>query len=143
MSISRRGALLGATAAAVVTGATTAPLAIKAAAAQADPVAVLVNKALTFRDWLNAIPGDMPEEEFNTQCDELWEMFDQIRDTPATSVEGIAGKVRVAYLQTEPSIGAERTGPPDDFCQIGQLAPERFIWSALKDLERLAGGMRS
>ena len=36
MSISRRNALLGATAAAVVTGATTAPLAIKAVGVRSD-----------------------------------------------------------------------------------------------------------
>ena len=61
MSISRRNALMGATAAAVVTGAITAPLAIKAAgvkaamAAQLDPVAALVRKAEAYEKWLETI----------------------------------------------------------------------------------------
>ena len=136
MTISRRGALLGATAAVAVVGVPTA------VTAHADPVAVLVNKALIYLDWLNAIPSGMPEEEFNTHCDVLWAMYDQIRDTPATSVEGAAGKVRIAYLQADQSIDAERIGPPDDFTLVGSLESSRFIWSALQDFKRLAGEAR-
>jgi len=137
MNITRRHALMGATAAAVVTGAAVAPL-----AAQVDPVAVLARKAFSFRDWLNST-SDMPEEEFNAYCERLWELFDQIRDTPATSIEGIAGKVRSAWIWTDPTISVERNGPPDDFALVAQLDPQRFIWSARKDLERRAGEARS
>ena len=148
MSISRRTAIATG-AAAITTGAITAPLALKAAGVKAalagepDPVAALANKAFAYRAWLNSIPGDMPEEEFNSHCEELWEIYDQIRDTPATSIEGIAGKVRVALIQTYHPIDNEITGPPDDFELVGSLEPERFIWSALRDLERLAGEARS
>jgi len=85
----------------------------------------------------------MPQEEFNAYCERLWELFDQIRDTPATSIEGIAGKVRSAWIWTDPTIVGERNGPPDDFALVAQFDPQRFIWSALKDLERLAGGSPS
>ena len=148
MSISRRTALATG-AAAITTAAITAPLALKAGAtkaalgAKADPVVALVNKALPYRRWLDSTPDDMPDEEFNALCRPLWEMYDQIRLTPATSVEGIAGKVRVAWIQTHPTIDGERNGPPEEFDIIGQLAPERFIWSVLQDLERLAGGLPS
>ena len=75
----------------------------------------------------------LPEEEFNAHCDTLWEMYYQIRDTPAISVEGIAGKVRVAWIQEHNTIEAELAGPPDNFVLVGELAPQRFVWSALRD----------
>jgi len=57
---------------------------------------------------------------------------------PATSFEGIAGKVRIAW---EGSVFSDmaRDGPPAEFDEVKPLDPERFIWSALQDLERLAG----
>ncbi len=141
MTISRRDALLGAGAAAMVAGVP--------GAVQADPVVALVNKALAYRDQINNGPADMLDDRLDALCEPLDEMLDLIRLTPATSAQGIAGKVRVAWIQTAPMIDHERTGPPDEFDQIGRLASSRFIWSALQDLERLAvdferqiGGMR-
>ena len=139
--ITRRAALVSAGAAVAVAGVP--------GAVQADPVVALVNKALAYRDQINNGPDDMSDDRLDALCEPLDKMLDLIRLTPATSVQGIAGKVRVAWIQTVPTIGAERTGPPDEFDQIGRLASERFIWSALQDLERLAvdferqiGGMR-
>ncbi len=143
MSISRRGALLGASAAVAVAGVPMAVAAKAALAGDPDPVAALVNKALAYRDWLNSTPDDMPEEDFNSHCEALWEMYDQIRDTPAPSIKGILGKVRIAWIQEHNSIDDELAGPPDDFGVVGSLEPKRFVWSALQDLERLAGEARS
>ena len=134
MQMNRRKALLGAGAAMAVAGA---PEAVKG-----DPIVALVNKALAYRDRVNASPDDMSDEELDALCAPLHEMFDLIRRTPATSVQGIAAKTRIVWIQTYQSIEYERTGPPDEFDQIGQLAPERFIWSVLQDFERLIGGMR-
>ncbi len=50
MSISRRTALMGATAAAVVTGAITAPLAINAEASQVDESALPISAPRRIRD---------------------------------------------------------------------------------------------
>ena len=36
-----------------------------------------------------------------------------------------------------------RDGPPEEFDEIKPLDPLRFIWSALQDLERLAGEAQS
>ena len=135
MTISRRGAMLGATAAAVVASVPGAVL--------GDPVVALVNKALAYRAQINNGPDDMSDDRLDALCEPLDEMLNLIWLTPATSVQGVASKVRVAWIQTVPPIDAERIGPPEEFDQIGRLAPERFIWSALQDLERLAGGRPS
>ena len=146
MQISRRAALLGATAAAVVTGGTVAPLAIKstsvktALAAQIDPVAALVRKATAYDEWLNTIGDTIPEDEFNVLCALHSEMEIEIRDAPSTSIEGIAGKVRIAWVNLAVGTETIRNGPDETFAP---LDPRRFVWSALQDLERLAGEARS
>ena len=136
MQISRRDALMGAGAAAVVAGV---PGAVQAT--QTDPVAVLVREARAYQEWLDRRNFTASDDEFNDLCDHLSEMEYKIRDTPATSFEGIAGKVRIAWK------GAmtcdELSGPPAEFDKVAPLDPERFVWSALQDLERLAGEARS
>ena len=134
-AITRRNALVGAGAVVAVAGVP--------GAVQGDPVVALVNKALAYRDQINNGPDDMSDDRLDALCEPLDEMLNLIWLTPATSVQGIASKVRVAWIQTVPAISTERTGPPDEFDQIGRLASERFIWSALQDLERLAGEARS
>ncbi len=119
MQISRRGALLGASAAAVVA---VAPGAVKAS--QTDPVAVLAAKAAAYEEWLNSL--NVSDDEFNALAGVHFEMEHRILDTPATSFEGIAGKLRIAWKNAETD-------------ELYPLASERFIWSALQDLERLTG----
>ena len=130
MTISRRDALMGAGAAAVVAGV---PGAVQAT--QTDPVAVLAREARAYEEWLNRRNFTASDDEFNALCDHLSEIEYKIRDTPATSFEGIAGKVRIAWKAFSDMAG---DGPPAEFDQIAPLDPERFIWSALQDLERLA-----
>ncbi len=147
MQISRRDALMGATAAAVVTGAIVAPLALKATATKAalagDPVAVLVRKAAAYEEWLNTIGGTVTDDEFNVLCAVHSEMEYEIRDTPSNSIEAIAGKVRIAWANSVIKTETVRNGPPREFDEFYPLDPARFIWSALQDLERLAGRLPS
>ncbi len=131
MQITRRNALMGAGAAVVVAGV---PGAVQAT--QTDPVAVLVREARAYQEWLNRRNFTASDDEFNGLCGHLCELECQIRDTPATSFEGIAGKVRIAWKEFSDMAS---DGPPAEFDEVAPLDPERFIWSALKDLERLAG----
>ena len=134
MQITRRNAMLGASAAAV-TGLTVAPIGMKASgvkaalagvpgvvkASQTDPVAVLVRKASAYEEWLNSL--NVPDDEFNALAGVHFEMEHRILDTPATSLVGIVGKLRIAWKNAETD-------------ELYPLASERFIWSALQDLER-------
>ncbi len=122
---------MGATAADVVAGV---PGVVQAT--QTDPVAGLVREARAYEEWLNRRNFTASDDEFNALCDHLSEMEYKIRDTPATSFEGIAGKVHIAWKAFSDMAS---DGPPAEFDQIAPLDPERFVWSALKDLERLAG----
>ena len=98
MSISRRDALLGATAAAVVTGATTAPLAIKAGATKAalggEPLVALERHMLVLGAFL-----DNHSAEDDAQSEAVFKQWstlqDQIAETPARTVQGLAVKLRL------------------------------------------------
>ena len=138
MSISRRGALIGAGAAAVVAGV---PGEVQAS--QTDPVAVLVRKSRAYEEWLNTIGGTVSDDEFDALVNVGTEMECQIWNTPSTSFEGIAGKVRLAWEGSVIQTDEMRNGPPKEFDEFKPLDPLRFIWSALQDLERLAREARS
>ncbi len=98
MNITRRDALVGATAAAVVTGAITAPLAIKAAGVKAalvgDPVLALERQWLAQLDFIHNYPDD-----FDEALEPLYERADEIErqlfSMPAESVRGVPTKLRV------------------------------------------------
>ena len=135
MQITRRDSLVGASAAAVVAGVPMAAL-----GTQTDPLALLVRKAAAYEEWLNSIGGTVSDDEFNALCALHDEMECEIRDTPSTSIEAIAGKVRIAWQNSATGIAMEHNGPSEDFAP---LDPVRLIWSALQDLERLAGEARS
>ena len=137
MSISRRDALLGTGAALVVAGV---PGAVQA---QTDPVAALVRKSRAYEAWLNTIGGTVSEDEFDALVEVGSEMECQIWNTPSTSFEGIAGKVRLAWEGSVIQTDEMRNGPPKEFDEFKPLDPLRFIWSALQDLERLAREARS
>ena len=134
MQISRRGALIGAGAAAVVASV---PGTVQAS--QTDPVAVLVRKSRAYEEWLNTIAGTVSDEEFDALVEVGSQMEIRIWNTPATSFEGIAGKVRLAWNYSDIYYDVIRDGPPEEFDKICPLDSVRFIWSALQDLERLAG----
>ncbi len=123
-ALTRRAALVGAGAAMAVAGG---PGAVKAS--QTDPVAVLAAKAAVYEEWLNSL-HNVSDDEFNALAGVHFEMEHRILDTPATSFEGITGKLRIAWNSAETD-------------ELYPLASERFIWSALQDLERLAGGRPS
>ena len=133
MQISRRGALFGAGAAAVVAGVPGVQ------ASQTDPVAALVRKASEYEEWLNSIAGTVSDDEFDALVEVGTEMECEIWNTPSTSFEGIAGKVRLAWQYSDIEYDVIRDGPPEEFDKIYPLDSVRFIWSALQDLERLAG----
>ena len=126
---------MGASAAAVVAGVPMAAL-----GAQTDPLVLLVRKATAYLEWLETIGGTVSDDEFNALCDLHSEMEIQIRDTPSTFIEAIAGKVRIAWQNSAAGIDMERNGPTEKYAP---LSPVRLIWSALQDLERLAGGAPS
>ncbi len=141
MQISRRNALLGATAAAAVTGWPAIPLAqkaagVKAALANADPEI----EAL----FVQLAAADAHAEA--TGADDAWDRFNDIQAqivvTPAMTLGGTLSKARMAWSITAACMDVDKTDPDFD-PDTGRLNDERFIWSTLQDLERLAGEARS
>ena len=160
MQISRRNALMGATAAAIVTGAATAPLAIKATLA-GDPVIELSQQLRgTRKAWYDAIdvfeeaahrggrscligqeasrelgiePLWQERERYEAQ---FWDLQARLLDMPATTPGGVVAKLRGFYHDAE--IADIRTGgdPVDPL-------PSEFAASIYRDLERLSGGLPS
>ena len=108
---------IGMTAAAVAS-----PLGIgasKVAGAEADaPLLAMIEE-------VGAVDFKTPHRnaEKIAQYDRLNALFEQIESTPATTLQGVAAKLR--YL--------------DQRICSGQVAPLEFVGSALADLDRLAG----
>ena len=132
MNITRRDALLGATAAAAVTGLTAAPLAIKAAlggvpgAVQGEDADAQV-KALC-RKWeamyRHVNMSNVTDEERFAQVPVMDRLADRIADIPVRSLDGVVHKLKVASHYMDDEAG-------------------RYTDSTLRDLERLIGGMQS
>ncbi len=170
MSISRRDALLGVTAAAVVTGAATAPLAVKAASVKAvlggeptlaqaaaqDPVITTIDRYVAL--YSEAYPSfdQFPEDTWGKIEEELEPVKDRCDNLlcdvfriPARSLDGALLKARLAYRielgrVTGTREPVEDMAPPNDGSHnIGALDSQQLVWSLLRDLERLAGGMPS
>ena len=127
MQISRRGALLGVGAAAVVAGVP--------GAVQADPVEPLLameREWLAQRDYIHRFP-----HESDAEIEPLYERQDalekKIMETPAHSFAGIAVKLRLAGYYTWSLNGSAE----------GLDLDRRITRCALRDLERLAGEARS
>ena len=155
MSISRRDALLGATAAAAVTGLTVAPLAMKAAGVKAaltaeptrvqpvEPLLAMEQEWATFRDYCNSYP-DESDAAVNPLFERLTEMERQIYVTPAATLEGVVVKLRLwssYYAEFSSHEGFE------DSWWRGDYGPEYMdvlgFANVMRDLERLAGGSPS
>ena len=132
-SISRRTALKGSTAVAVCTAAAVAAsAALPAGAEPEDPLLAME------REWLDVQHEYVKRVELHDiDDDELTlrqiDLEIQIVETPATTLQGVAAKARVACGVT--GEGYEKTGP--DPGGIYSLADDRVLWSLHKDLERL------
>ena len=165
MSITRRNALLGATAAAAVTGLTVAPLAMKAAgvkvALAGDPVIGLVQQLnAAWTAWMTA--DDAFEDachragfntfEYSTKCRDsgikelrqererwkarFWDLEPRVLDTPATTLHGVIAKLRDFYHDDEIALMRAGDLPADDL-------EKKWAASIYRDLEHLAGEARS
>ncbi len=151
MSISRRDALLGATAAAVVTGTATVPLAIKAAGVKAalagadeDPVLALKREWEARWERYGIDPGD-DEDVVDRLLDALAETSFEIFQTPATTPAGIAVKLVIwarYHIHEGHNFDDDLSRfPVSDYTSLD--LDHLPIISALHDLERLAGEVRS
>ncbi len=133
MNITRRDALLGATAAAVVTGLTAVPLAIKAPGVKAalggdDPIWAVLARARSLQDQITAAPYDPATAALETTlCDVECEIF----ETQATTFDGLLAKARYARWIVRPV--------DPQF----QLDGDNLVLSIVRDLEHLAGGLPS
>ena len=134
MQITRRNALVGASAAAV-TGLTVAPLAMKAAHVKAalagEPLLAMEQEWLAQRDYIHNYPDDSDDA-----LEPLYQREDAIEEkimgTPANSFAGIAVKLRMAAYYTFP----DADGPE------GLDWDRKIMLKTLRDAERLSGGMR-
>ncbi len=165
MQISRRDALMGATAAAVVTGTTAAPLAIKAAGVEAalagDPAIGLSDQLrATWTAWCSAMDAHEDAchragltifesrevhrehgieplwQEVEHRKARFWDLQARLLDTPATTTRGVLAKLRGFYGDGEIAIIMAGDDPTDDL-------PAEYAASVYRDLERLAGEARS
>ncbi len=148
MNITRRDALLGATAAAAVTGLTVAPLAIKAAGVKAalagDPVLALEREWLAQLDFIHNYPDDS-DEALNPLYERASEIERQLFLMPAESLRGVLTKLRVWHyhysdcsLVGRPYVHVWWRVGFDNLClaNLGAVA-------VMRDLERLGGESRS
>ena len=149
-AITRRGALLGASAAVAVA-------AVPAVQGEPDPAIVVIDRHLAL--YSEAYPDfdQSPEEDWFKIEEQLKPITDRCNDllcdvfrTPAESPDGVLAKARVVYrcvtFQKTNSRGpVEDMEPPNDGSEnnFGALAPGQLVWSLLNDLERLAGGLPS
>ena len=137
MSISRRTALATG-AAAVVTGATTAPLAVKAALAATsdDPLVALGRQwQEAYDNWLQfSTAGDSFEEivELENQREDLddiaWQLENEAADVPARSLDGVLVKLRMAGTHYH-LMERDGEGWADHYAEL--------TWQAWDGLERL------
>ncbi len=147
MNITRRDALLGATAAAAVTGLIVAPLAMKAAGVKLaladEPLLAMEQKYLAFRDYCNNYP-DESAEAVNPLFDRLSDMEAEIYETPAATLDGTMVKLRLwaDYYATFSDHHSYQ-----EVWWWGDLSPmyldETGFAYVMRDLERLAGEARS
>ncbi len=148
MQITRRDALLGATAAAVVTGATTAPLAIKAAGVKAalagelndEPLLALRRRWLAWRDHIHNYPDDSDEAR-DPLFAQLEEIEERIYATPAQTPQGVTVKLELWQYYYSPWT---RPWTPWWEGDVDSMPlDEKGMAMVMRDLERLAGEARS
>ncbi len=146
MSISRRGALLGASAAVAVAGVPTAvqanSKAVRPGGACDDLVLALGKRwREAYDNWLAAPREGESDEEFRAMDDHArdlgeiaWKLEAKIAKVPAFSIEGILVKLRIAGTHHQ-LMDRDNNGEwGDTYSQL--------TWQAWDDLERLAGEAR-
>ncbi len=127
MQISRRNALMGASAAAVAAGV---PGAVQAF--PVEPLLAMEREWFAQRDYLHNYPDDS-DAALDPLYDRLYAIEEKIMGTPAQSFAGIAVKLRlVAHYSDAINLGCE-----------GLDWDRKIAFHALRDAERLAGGARS
>ena len=157
-NISRRDALRGATAAAITTGAITAPLAMQAAGVQAalagDPAIILpVDPVLLLkRQWdarwaPYASETNEDEDVIDALHDRLSETAFQIFQTPAATIEGVTFKLVLwarQHVFQRYAVDGD-WAESDNWSRLPVTAYRSLdldhlpVVSALHDLERMAG----
>ena len=142
MNITRRDALMGATAAAVVTGATAIPLAIKAAGVKAalggEPLLAMEREWNAHRHSYNNSVDDS-DVALEPHFRRLEEMEWNIYQTPAQTLQGVATKLRLwsRYYACFHDCGYEGDWWTGDL--EGMEYAEFGFANVMRDLERLAG----
>ena len=148
MQITRRNALLGATAAAVVTGLTVAPLAMKAAGVKAalagptDEPLIAMEREWNAQRYSYDDCLDDSDEGREPHFRRLEEMEWNIYQTPARTPQGVATKLRLwsryyASFDERCYEGAWWQGDLE-----GMTYAEFGFANVMRDLERLAGEAR-
>ncbi len=150
MSISRRGALLGASAAAVVAGVPGAVLAGDPAIGLSDQLratwaawcsAMNAHEDACHRAGFNTLEGHKADralgieplwQEVGHWKARFWDLQARLLDTPATTTRGVLAKLRGFYGDGEIAIIMAGDDPTDDL-------PAEYAASVYRDLERLAG----
>ena len=122
------------------------------AAAVPDPVTALFAKWGEIRDEATAL-GDSDPKATDPEINERWEnalsrldaVEDQIMETPATSMHGVAIKIRLVshYIIEGGDVDKRYATPARDIDYVeadgGLGASGLYVVSALRDAERLAG----
>ncbi len=147
MRITRRNALMGATAAAVVTGAITAPIAIKAAGVRAalggEPLVAMEQEWHTFLNYIHNYP-DESDAALDPLYARLTEIEEQIYATPARTPQGVAVKLRLWGSYYADFSGDHRW---KELWWRGDLAgmdiAQTGFGYVMRDLERLSGEVTS
>ena len=117
-----------------------------------DPVIVMFAEWAIIRDEATALSASDPKAT-DPEINERWEealgrldaVEDQIMETPATSMRGVAIKIRIAshYVFDTGDLDKRYATPARDIDYIeaygGPLGADGYVISALLDAERLAG----
>ena len=127
MQISRRGALLGATAAVAVAGVP--------GSVQADPVIGLVDELNHARRVWFAAADAGDQKGVRHWRRRYWNLVDLACETPAVAVRGVLAKLRGFYNEDEITVMRRGGAPGDDLDKY-------WAASIYRDLERLAGEAR-
>ncbi len=135
MSISRRSALLGATAAAAVAG-----VPIAAIAETDNELIALERQWLAWRDYCHSHP-DKSDEACNPLFARLQEIEERIYATPARTARGVTIKLRLWAYFYAPLNHIWTRWWEGDIERMG--LDEKGLAMVMRDLDRLAGWMPS
>ncbi len=142
MTISRRGALLGAPAAVAVCGMPAGAHTVDPMVAAVDPIFVLEQEWLAQRELLRASP-DRSDRALNPHFRRLEEIEWRMYRTPARSLLGVVVKLRIWHRFYAEFSGVDA----DAMWWRGDLARLSFgelgFACVMRDLEHLAGEARS